>query len=256
MGFKPLWLRAPNSFPVEAQNPMQIVQMCWKESCFSQFSLEKHFQEDCRSADFLDHGLKTTGSSRDQNIFSHLLGFIACLQSISENEVQKKWWDFYEILESFLLGLMISIVVPLRNNVSVSLAFPDNCTVLRSSQNILNSKKALRKVRNATCIHEIVNMIKYFWHWFLEINLDACQSILETMYKPAVTVHWRTYHLRYNKKSLSSNLLLSFPKSYNLNSYTIFSAFRRKHRAAPENVLLLHSICPTWSRNKWSCRIH
>jgi len=54
--------RTPNSFPVEAQNPMQVVQICWKGTCFSKLSYAKHLQEDCRPTASLDHGLKTTGS--------------------------------------------------------------------------------------------------------------------------------------------------------------------------------------------------
>lgn len=50
--------RTPNSFPVEAQNPMQIVQICWKGTCFSKLSWAKHVQEDCRPLILLTNAWK------------------------------------------------------------------------------------------------------------------------------------------------------------------------------------------------------
>lgn len=115
--------RTPNSLPVEAQNPMQIVWICWKGTWFAKLSYAKHLQEDCRPTDSLDHGLKTirsSGVNAGIRIFSRTyLVLLDVYRAFLRMKYRKKI-DFCEMLESFLVSLMISVVVPLINNVSIS----------------------------------------------------------------------------------------------------------------------------------------
>lgn len=46
--------RTPYSFSMEAQNPIRIVQICRKRTCFSKLFDLKHLQEDCRPTDSVD----------------------------------------------------------------------------------------------------------------------------------------------------------------------------------------------------------
>lgn len=124
------------------------------------------------------------------------LTFIRCLQSFSEKDVQKKN-HFCEILESFLVCLMISIVASIINSLQILLPFliTASIKIIPKYFNLL-TQKAFRKVRNVIHINKVVNVIKYFWHLFLEVKLGLCLSILETMSKAANTVDWGKHHLR------------------------------------------------------------
>lgn len=141
--------------------------------------------------------LKATGSrgvNTGIRIFSPT--FIRCLQSFSEKDVQKKN-HFCEILESFLVCLMISIVASIINSLQILLPFliTASIKIIPKYFNLL-TQKAFRKVRNVIHINKVVNVIKYFWHLFLEVKLGLCLSILETMSKAANTVDWGKHHLR------------------------------------------------------------
>lgn len=124
------------------------------------------------------------------------LTFIRCLQSFSEKDVQKKN-HFCEILESFLVCLTISIVASIINSLQILLPFliTASIKIIPKYFNLL-TQKAFRKVRNVIHINKVVNVIKYFWHLFLEVKLGLCLSILETMSKAANTVDWGKHHLR------------------------------------------------------------
>lgn len=141
--------------------------------------------------------LKATGSrgvNTGIRIFSPT--FIRCLQSFSEKDVQKKN-HFCEILESFLVCLTISIVASIINSLQILLPFliTASIKIIPKYFNLL-TQKAFRKVRNVIHINKVVNVIKYFWHLFLEVKLGLCLSILETMSKAANTVDWGKHHLR------------------------------------------------------------
>lgn len=187
--------RTPYSFSMEAQNPIQIIQICQKRTCFSKLFDLKHLQEDWDP--LILWTLKATGSrgvNTGIRIFSPT--FIRCLQSFSEKDVQKKN-HFCEILESFLVCLTISIVASIINSLQILLPFliTASIKIIPKYFNLL-TQKAFRKVRNVIHINKVVNVIKYFWHLFLEVKLGLCLSILETMSKAANTVDWGKHHLR------------------------------------------------------------
>jgi len=96
---------------------------------------------------------------------------------------------FCEILESFLVCLTISIVASIINSLQILLPFliTASIKIIPKYFNLL-TQKAFRKVRNVIHINKVVNVIKYFWHLFLEVKLGLCLSILETMSKAANTV--------------------------------------------------------------------
>lgn len=141
------------------------------------------------------------------NVFSHLL-LLAINRTFSEQGIQgKKKKDFHEILESLLVGLTISIVISFINNLYILLPFLTTAKYIPKYFNLLISYHP-ECFLNVIHINEVVNVIKYVWHLFLEIKLGLCLSILETMLKTANTGDWRKYHLRNTYKWLVSDFYL------------------------------------------------
>lgn len=153
-----------------------------------------------------------TTSRKPQEAVVLMQGFECFLPLTSIRYLQKersteKKKDFYEILESFLVGLTISIVISFINSLHTLLHFLTTAKYIPKYFNLLISYPP-ECFLNVIHVNEVVNVIKYFWRLFLEIKLGLSLSILETKFKTANTGYWRKYHLRNSYKLLVSDFYL------------------------------------------------